>query len=130
MSAEADDRANTIEKIRAETHWLTLAQIAELPLVKWKREGRIFSIEIDDTQAYPSYQFDENFQPLPVIAEVLKAFKSESDSWKIAAWFHFPNGYINVDTPEGRHAIGPKDALDQPEKVMHAVQSRAGTYVT
>lgn len=136
---ERMDRLRSIRKMLREGEWLTAAEInaaqenppaqKSLPASDWKRRGRIFSVNHDGIDYYPRYEFDAAYRPLPIISEVLKAFGAEADAWKIAAWFHFLNGYLTEDTPDGRSAIPPKDALDQRDKLLDAVRSRRGTYV-
>jgi hypothetical protein len=121
LVGERLDRLRSIRKMMEEGEWLTAAEINEaqdnppaqksLPASDWKRRGRIFSVNYNGTDYYPRYAFDATFRPLPIISDILKEFAGEPDSWKIAAWFHFPNGYINIDTPDGQRVIGPKDAL-------------------
>ena len=68
-----------------------------------------------DGQAYfAAYQFDTVCQPQPVIHDILAALGPVTDTWKIAAWFHFPNGWI-ID--ERAHAVAPKNALDRSQEV-------------
>ena len=136
---ERMDRLRSIRNMLCEGKWLTAAEInaaqenppaqKSLPASDWKRRGRIFSVNHDGTDYYPRYEFDAAYRPLPIISEILKAFGAEADAWKIAAWFHFPNGYLTQDRPDGRSAMPPKDALDQGDKLLDAVRSRRGTYV-
>jgi hypothetical protein len=136
---ERIDRLRSIRKMLREGEWLTAAEInaaqenppaqKSLPASDWKRRGRIFSVNHDGIDYYPRYAFDAAYRPLPVISEILKAFGAEADTWKIAAWFHFPNGYLTRNTPDGRSAMPPKDALDQRDKLLDAVRSRSSTYV-
>ena len=136
---ERMDRLRSIRKMLREGEWLTAAEInaaqenppaqKSLPASDWKRRGRIYSVNHDGVDYSPRYVFDAAYRPLPIISDLLKEFGSESDPWKIAAWFHFPNGYLTQDRPDGRCAIPPKDALDQSDKLLSAVRSRRGTYV-
>ena len=136
---ERMDRLRSIRKMLREGEWLTTAEInaaqenppaqKSLPANDWKRRGRISSVNHDGIEYYPRYGFDAAYRPLPIIGDLLKEFAAESDTWKIAAWFHFPNGHLTADTPGGRLAIAPKDALDQRDRLLAAVRSRKGTYV-
>src|SRR5215212_476181 len=38
---------------------------------RWKTDGRIFSVQYRGTNYFPGFQFDEDGQPLPVMAEIL-----------------------------------------------------------
>jgi len=55
--------------------------------------------------------------------EVLADFVDEQ---KAQAWLESPNGWI-VDA-DGR-PLAPKDALDRPDDIRHALAKRKGTYV-
>ena len=136
---ERMERLRSIRKMLREGEWLTATEInaaqenspaqKSLPASDWKRRGRIFSVNHDGVDYYPRYAFDAAYRPLPVISELLKVFGAETDAWKIAAWFHFPNGYLTQVTPDGRTVIAPKDALDQRDQLLDAARSRRGTYV-
>lgn len=116
--------------------WLTAAQINEQQncppsgtsqsVSDWKHGGRIYSVTVSGHEYFAAYQFDPCHQPLPVISEVLAALEPLADASKIAAWFHFPNGWISDD--EGR-PVAPKDALDRPREVIAAARRNQNTYV-
>lgn len=139
LVGERIDRLKSIRKIMEEGQWLTAAEInaaqdappaqKSLPASDWKRRGRIFSVNYNGTDYYPRYGLDSSLRPLPIISQILKEFEGEPDSWKIAAWFHFPNGYVSADTPDGRRPVAPRDALNQPDKVLQAARARKGTYI-
>jgi hypothetical protein len=95
----------------------------------WKREGLIFSVVFEGKEYFPRYEFDALYQPLPVIRDVLKGFGPVVDSWKIAAWFHYPNGWIVEPGPEGLTPVAPKDALDRRENLLNAIKKRQGSYI-
>ena len=96
----------------------------------WKRRGRIFSVTFDGKEYFPRYEFNAAYQPLPLIKEVLATFGTVADTWKIAAWFHYPNGRIVESRPGGVvKAIAPKDALDRRDDLMKALEARTGSYV-
>lgn len=130
-------RLKSIRAILEEGEWLTSEQLnalqpnppaqKSLPASDWKRRGRIFSVSHGGREYFPRYAFDEAFQPLPVIRDVLKALGEAADSWKIAAWFHFPNGWISAPGSGGQEPMAPKDALDQREALLRAAAARQGT---
>ncbi|WP_323046533.1 hypothetical protein [Paraburkholderia sp.] len=76
---------------------------------------------------FARYQFDECNQPRPVIKEVLAELGPVTDPWKIAAWFHFPNGWIVEEGGAG--SIAPKNALDNRLGVLEAARRFRGTFV-
>jgi hypothetical protein len=93
-------RLQTIQEIFKEEEWLTAEMLnrlqAEPPSNQrllandWKRQGRIFSVTYEGEEYFPCYEFDAAYQPLPLIGEVLAVFGPVADTWKIAAWFHYP----------------------------------------
>lgn len=135
-----DGRMGTIRTIIDGTHWITAEALlarhpeshlaAPDPVSGWKRRGPIFSVEIGSTEHFASYQFDEMGLPLPVIREILAGLGPNTDAWKIAAWFHFSNGWlVDPDRTEGTtRAVAPKDALQRPVEVIEAARKSRGTY--
>lgn len=132
-------RLQTIREIFKEEEWLTADMLnrlqpeppsnRSLPASDWKRRGRIFSVTFGGKEYFPRYEFDAAYQPLPLIREVLSAFGTVADTWKIASWFHYPNGWIVESGPEGVKPIAPKDALDRRDDLMKAIEKIKGSYV-
>jgi hypothetical protein len=132
-------RMQTIREIFKEEEWLTAEMLnrlqpeppsnRSLPASDWKRRDRIFSVTFGGKEYFPRYEFDAAYQPLPLMREVLAAFGTVADTWKIASWFHYPNGWIVESGPEGVKAIAPKDALDRRDDLMKALEKRKGSYV-
>jgi hypothetical protein len=132
-------RQETMRAVFARGDWLTAGQISALqiaqaastaqPTSDWKRCGRIFSVSIGDEEYFAGYQFDAMCQPLPVIKEILDALGPAADSWKIAAWFHFPNGWITGPGNQEGQPVAPMDALDRRETVINAARHMNGTYL-
>jgi hypothetical protein len=132
-------RLDTIRKMLEEGEWLTAEQLNALqpnppaqksqPASDWKRRGRIFGVSYGGQDYFARYQFDDAYQPLSIIKDILRAFGEVADSWRIAAWFHFPNGWIAQPGTGGQQPVAPKDALDQRDTVLNAVAKRHGSYV-
>jgi hypothetical protein len=135
---ERMQRLKTIRQMFDEGEWLTAEMLNRLqsdpppnkshPASDWKRRGRIYSVSIGGKEYFARYQFDAVYQPLPIIREILSAFGPIADSWKIATWFHFPNGWIAESGPDGPRPIAPKDALDRRDDVLSALDRRQGSY--
>ena len=132
-------RAQTVVKALNDGEWLTAEQLNALqlsppankshPASDWKRRGRIFSVSYGGEEWFAGYQFDSLHQPLPIIKDILKALGKVADPWNIAAWFHFPNGWIAKQATDGRmRPVAPKDALDMREAVLHAAAQRQSSY--
>ncbi|KQV45133.1 hypothetical protein [Massilia sp. Root335] len=129
----------TIKRVFEEGDWLTEEEINKLqknppskkslPASDWRRRNRIFSVSYGGKKYYPRYQFDAMYQPLPIISEILKAYGECSDTWSLAAWFHFPNGWIAKQVGNEASPVAPKDALERFSDVIKAARSQKGTYL-
>ncbi len=129
-------RMKTLREVFSQGSWLTADQVNALqetpprnksqPASDWKRRGRIFSVGVGGREYFPAYQFDAMNEPLPIIRDVLEAYGNVADPWTLAAWFHYPNGWI-VDATGT--AVAPKDALDRSEDVIDAARRRRTSYV-
>jgi hypothetical protein len=64
-----------------------------------------------------------------VIKDILGALGEVRDSWKIAAWFHFPNGWITGTGANESQPVAPMEALDRPDAVVEAARRSRDTYV-
>lgn len=96
----------------------------------WKRQGRIFSVNDGESELFPAYQFDGALQPRPIIKEILTQLGDAVDGWNVAAWFHFPNGWLSYRDASGAVvAVAPKDALDRAGDVVEAARKNYATYV-
>ncbi|TCK32859.1 hypothetical protein B0G84_8765 [Paraburkholderia sp. BL8N3] len=127
----------TMKAVFHDDQWLTADMINRLqtsppanashPASDWKRRGRVYSVTYDGKEYFARYQFDALCQPLPIIKEVLNAIGEVADSWKLAAWFHYPNGWI-ADAKDGSRPVAPKDALDRRDDVLAAARRMKGSY--
>jgi hypothetical protein len=137
---EADiQRQNALCTVLARGAWLTAGQInarqssppadTTQPAAEWKSRCRIFSVTCDGQDYFAGYQFDATGQPLPVIKDILGALGEVRDSWKIAAWFHFPNGWITGTGANESQPVAPMEALDRPDAVVGAARRSRDTYV-
>ncbi|KVV46727.1 hypothetical protein WK92_24545 [Burkholderia ubonensis] len=132
-------RQETMRTIFAQGDWLTAEQInarqtmppanKAQPASDWQRRGHIFSVSIGGKEYFAAYQFDDMCQPLPVIREILAALGPVADSWKIAAWFHFKNGWIPGTGNRDGQPVAPMNALDRREVLIHAAKQMDGTYI-
>lgn len=95
------------------------------PATGWKRQGRTFGVPFGGSEYFARYQFDAVYQPLPIIESILTALGPIDDPWKIAAWSHFPNGWI----AEGARPIASKDALGKYNDVLEAARKVRGSHV-
>lgn len=65
---------------------------------RWKSEKRVFSVVQGGVDHFPAFQFTDDGQPAPAIAEILGIFSGLSD-WQIALWFFAPNGWLAEEPP-------------------------------
>jgi len=73
-------------------------------------------------------QFHDQHLPRPVIKEVLDRFVAKEE-WATAAWFFFPNGWIEKLENGKVVAAAPMDILEDTETVLSAaVREQLGTY--
>nr|WP_284700966.1 hypothetical protein [Robbsia betulipollinis] len=130
-------RQKTMRAVFDDGEWLTADTINSLqasppanksfPASDWKRRGRVFALSFDGKEYFARYQFDEMYQPLPIVKPILQAIGEVADTWKIAAWFHYPNGWI-ADVVEGTKPVAPKDALDRRDDVLAAARRMHGRH--
>jgi hypothetical protein len=96
----------------------------------WVRSGAIFVVPMNGKELIPPYQFDEEWRPLPIVAEVLAAYGEPRRPEVLASWFEHPNGWIARQENGRMVPVAPKDALrDQGQDVVAAARKRRGTYV-
>lgn len=132
-------RQMTMREVFARGDWLTAEHVnglqamppanKEQPVDDWKRQGRIFSVTFGGNEYFAGYQFDEMCQPLPVMRDILAILGPVADSWRIAAWFHFPNGWIAGHGERQGDAVAPRDALDRSRDVIDAARHANEEYV-
>jgi hypothetical protein len=88
---------------------------------RWKAQGRIFAVEAGGQHLFPAFQFSEDGQPRPVIAEVLASFGPTASGWQTALWFTGANGWLG-----GKR---PVDLLEPaPEAVAAAARREAEAF--
>ena len=85
---------------------------------RWKADGRIFFVTHQGSTWFPGYQFAEDGQPRPVIADLLKIVGATLTGWELALWFTTSNGWLD--------GARPVDLLtDAPERVREAARREA-----
>jgi hypothetical protein len=85
-----------------------------------RHQGKVFAVDVEGTQRFPGFQFDENGKPLPVVAEVLKVLGDRLTGWELALWFTSSSDWVGGE-------LRPVDVLDSdPEPVAQAAAAVAG----
>lgn len=102
----------------AEFGALTSKQVAELVgsratnraalANRWKAQNRIFAIEAGGQSLFPAFQFAEDGQARPVVAEVLAALGPRAKGWQTALWFTGANGWLGAKRPVDLLESGPE----------------------
>lgn len=89
--------------------WLTSAKVSERAGYtgknvsaapnKWKKAGKAFCIQVGGKDLYPSYIFDVDSKPYPVVKTILANLGPNKSPWAIAAWFASKNGWLGGEAP-------------------------------
>lgn len=76
---------------------------------RWRQQGKIFSVNDGGLEWYPAFQFGEDGGPLPIIAELLKIFRRDSErtDWDNALWFTGDSGWLDGNTPMDLLSLDP-----------------------
>src|SRR5579859_2964904 len=74
-------------------------------LAGWKAESAVFSVEYEDNELFPAFQF-RNGAPKPIIGQVLRELSPDLSRWNIAFWWTAGNGWFDG-------GVAPADYLDQ-----------------
>jgi hypothetical protein len=128
----------TIKEVFVAGDWLTAEEIDDFhnrqqPVQSlasgWKEQGLVFSVVYHGQEYYARYQFDSFCRPLPVIKAILDVYGTCVDTWSIAAWFDFPNGWLSKETSDRMAPVSPKNSLHRWREVVNAARNRKGTYV-
>lgn len=77
---------------------------------KYMTDKKLFWIDYEGTTLFPTYMFDENYEPLPIIAKLIDIFSTMS-FWHIAIWLESINGDFNSKSPK-------EFLISDPEKVL------------
>ena len=130
-------RRKTMQAVFEQGEWLTSEDINQLqaspprnkalPASDWKRRGRVFAVVYDGKHYFARYQFDDAYRPLLIIKDILREIGVVADAWEIAAWFHYPSGWI-ADIVDGTKPVAPKDALNRRNDVLVAARRTRATY--
>jgi hypothetical protein len=69
---------------------------------RWRKAGKIFSVSYRGKDYFPSFQFADDGQPLPLIGPLLAALRTAGGmtDWDIALWFTTPNGWLSGQAPK------------------------------
>lgn len=113
--------------------WLSSAQLAQLAGFnarntsaqpnRWKREGRLFAIQLAGVDYFPGYGLDaqQSFRPLRRLAEVIAVLSARKDGWGMAYWFASVNGFLDGQRPQDVLAHDPDRVLAAAKDEVEAL---------
>jgi hypothetical protein len=120
------------EEIVQEFGALTSAQVADLAgsraankaalAHRWRQEGRIFSVPHRGTNYFLGFQFDEQGQPIPAVADVIRRLGGRMSEWGLALWLTASNGWLGDKRPVDLLRV-------DPEAVVRAADEEAAGVV-
>jgi hypothetical protein len=127
LRLNAEARAEFLRDFAA----IPASELAELAGVRWsnasawpsrlQKEGKVFAVEYGRRVMYPTFQFDENWEPYSVIRDVLAALREGGLSgWSLALWWTASNGWL-----DGEH---PVDLIAREPERLVAAAAEAGHY--
>ncbi len=106
---QARRNAEAREALLQEFGALTSSEVAELAgprarnraalANRWRKEGQIFALTHHGQTYFAAFQFGPDGRPLPVIAEVRRAFGDDGEGWPMALWFDTANGWLGGERP-------------------------------
>jgi hypothetical protein len=85
--------------------------------LRWRKQGKLFSINHGGRELYPAFQFGPDGRPLPIVAELLAILARDPDrtEWDNALWFAGESGWLDGKTPMER-------LQSEPELVKQAAE--------
>lgn len=115
------------ERVLNGSEWLSPAEIAahgnlgqanpHATIGRWKQQGRVFSIRHGMRELYPRYLLDDNFEPIPAVAEVIRILRGYSPQG-LASWFESTSSFLGGERP--------REVLPaEPERVIAAARDAA-----
>lgn len=79
---------------------------------RWASQGKIFNVSWDGAAVYLGFQFDDEGQPLPVVAEVLATVGDRLAGWELALWFTGDSSWLDDDRPVDVLRTAPADVVE------------------
>ncbi|WP_321935386.1 hypothetical protein [Paraburkholderia sp. J8-2] len=119
--SRAEMEAKAVQAVLSGTDWETAAIVgtranpraanANAVASRWKKEGKVFSIERAGLTLYPRYIFDELGNPIPEVAQVLSIFAGYRP-FRIASWFESRNSMLDGERPRVALASNPSKVVE------------------
>lgn len=112
--------------------WYTVEDIQELVpngsegmkklLNGWEGSRRIFSVQGKKGRLYPRFEFDQNYQPLLIIQEILNVLQ-KVDELDVAGWFVFGNELVTRVVDGELVTVAPMNALADRQAILIAAKN-------
>ena len=83
---------------------------------RWAAEGACFSVPTDDGARFPSFQFDDDGRPRPIVATVIAGLRHAGvTGWALAIWWVTPSDVLD--------GAAPLDVIGRPDLVGAALDA-------
>ena len=79
---------------------------------RWKAQARVFAVPYQGQDRFPTFQFDADGRPLPLIKKVLEVLPASRTPWQTAFWFVSSNSWLG--------GPAPRELLDDEAAVLEA----------
>ena len=129
-TAVAADNTAIRQRFMHEVETLTSAEVASRAgheaknrhqtAARWKAQARVFAVPYRGQDRFPTFQFDADGKPLPLIKKVLDALPSTRTPWQTAFWFVSSNSWLG--------GPAPRERLDDPVAVLEAASHESDEF--
>lgn len=121
-TAVAADNTAIRQRFMHEVETLTSAEVAaragheaknrHQTAARWKAQARVFAVPYQGQDRFPTFQFDADGKPLPLIKKVLEVLPANRTPWQTAFWFVSSNSWLG--------GPAPRELLDDEAAVLEA----------
>ena len=121
-TAVATDNTAIRQRFLHEVETLTSAEVAgragheaknrHQTAARWKAQARVFAVPYQGQDRFPTFQFDADGKPLPLIKRVLEVLPANRTPWQTAFWFVSSNSWLG--------GPAPRELLDDEAAVLEA----------
>jgi hypothetical protein len=108
-TAVAADNTAIRQRFMHEVETLTSAEVAaragheaknrHQTAARWKAQARVFAVPYQGQDRFPTFQFDADGKPLPLIKKILEILPARRTPWQTAFWFVSSNSWLGGPAP-------------------------------
>jgi hypothetical protein len=108
-TAVAADNTAIRQRFMHEVETLTSAEVAaragheaknrHQTAARWKAQRRVFAVPYQGQDRYPTFQFDADGKPIPLIKKILEVLPASRTPWQTAFWFVSSNSWLGGPAP-------------------------------